>query len=73
MTYPDDLEEDIKKFEQFKKGEISRYTVEKRYIKPDGSIVWANMNIYALLGLDDDNSIHLCLIEDISSRKHKKH
>ncbi len=70
MTYPDDLEEDIKKFEQFKKGEISRYTVEKRYIKPDGSIVWANMNISALLGLDDDNSIHLCLIEDISSRKH---
>ena len=69
ITHPDDLEEDFMKLEQLKKGEISNYSMEKRYIKPDGSIVWANIKVSALLGLDEKDSLHLCLIEDISSKK----
>lgn len=69
MTYPDDLAEDVKKSEQFKSGEISGYSMEKRYLKPDGSIVWTYMKISTLLGLGDNNSMHLCLIEDVTLQK----
>ena len=70
LTHPDDLTEDVQKFEQFKNGEISSYTMKKRYLKSDGSIVWANMKISTLLGLDNDHSMHLCLIEDITQQEY---
>lgn len=69
ITHPDDLEADLEKFEQFKKGEIPGYSMEKRFIRPDGSIVWTNMIISAFLGGGDNHSMHLCLLEDITARK----
>jgi PAS domain S-box-containing protein len=69
ITHPGDLEADLAKFEQFKRGEISGYKMEKRFIRPDGSPVWTLMIISPLFGVYDDHSIHLCLIEDITRRK----
>ncbi|NCB51028.1 MAG: diguanylate cyclase [Clostridia bacterium] len=69
ITHTEDLAADIEKFDQFKKGEIPGYIMEKRFIKPDGSVVWTNMSVSSLFGVYDDYSMHLCLIEDISERK----
>lgn len=69
ITHEEDLSLDLEKYERFKKGEISGYTMEKRFIKPDGSIVWTNMKISPLLGLAPGNPMHICLIEDITERK----
>lgn len=69
ITHPDDLKADLEKFIQFKHGEINGYTMEKRFIKPDGSVVYVNMKISPLLGIYEDHSMHLCLIEDITERK----
>lgn len=69
ITHPEDLQADLEKFEQFKKGEISGYSMEKRFIKPDGSSVWTNMKIAPLLEGLDRHFMHLCLLEDISKRK----
>ncbi len=69
ITYPDDLQKDKEKFQQFSNREICEYSIEKRFIKPDNSIVWTNMKISRLEGLSDNNDTYLCLIEDITSRK----
>ncbi len=69
ITHTEDLAADLEKFDQFKKGEINGYTMEKRFIKPDGSIVWTLKIVSPLLGVYDDHSIHLCLIEDIANQK----
>ena len=69
ITHPDDLQADLVEFEKFKKGEIAGYSMEKRFIRPDGSIVWTNMNIAPLFGLPNTNALHLCLLEDITARK----
>ncbi|KAF0092593.1 MAG: PAS domain S-box [Fusobacteria bacterium] len=69
ITHPDDLQADLEKFEQFKRGEIKGYSMEKRFIRPDGSIVWTNMKLSKLLGDDDKNATHLCLLEDITKQK----
>lgn len=68
LTHTDDLERDLDKFEQFKKGEICGYSMEKRYIRPDGSIVWGEITISNLSGYNEDN-IHLCLLKDITEQK----
>ena len=69
ITHPDDIEEDLKKFKQFVNGDINGYTMEKRYIRPDGSTAWVNMKISPLYGISDRNSMHICLIDDITARK----
>lgn len=69
ITHPDDLQEDLRQFELFRSGEIKGYTMEKRFVKPDGTAVWVSMSISPLIGIRDDNSLHLCLIEDITRRR----
>ena len=34
ITHPDDLQKDLHLFDRFQKGEISNYTMEKRFIRP---------------------------------------
>ena len=69
ITYKEDLKTNVEKFEQFKEGIIESYSLEKRFIKPDGTTVWTNMNVSPLLGDTAMGSFHLCLVEDISHRK----
>ncbi len=69
ITYPEDLKLNIEKYEQFKERKTNGYTIEKRFIRPDGSTVWTNMKISPLLGNPDMGAFHLCLLEDISARK----
>lgn len=69
ITHPEDLEADLASFEQFKSSQIDGYSMEKRFLRPDGSIVWTNMKVSQLQGIPDENSLHICLLEDISLRK----
>lgn len=39
LTHPDDLAADVALFEQMLAGEIDSYSLEKRFIRPDGSAV----------------------------------
>ena len=69
ITHPDDLEEDLYQFARFKNGEIDGYSMEKRFIRPNGEYVWTNMHISHFIELADNEPMHLCLLEDISERK----
>ncbi len=69
ITHPEDLALDLENFTQLQQGLINGYSMEKRFLKPDGSYVWVNMSISPLTGIPDKNATHLCIIEDISARK----
>ncbi len=69
ITHPDDLGADLEKYDQFKQGRLAGYSMEKRFLKPDRSVVWVNMTVSPLSGVPDKNATHLCIIEDISARK----
>lgn len=68
FTHPDDLEEDLENFKRLQAGEIKSYSMEKRYIKPDGSTVWVHM-VVAPLELSNNKCNVMCLIQDITKRK----
>ncbi|MFY9383569.1 MAG: response regulator, partial [Acetomicrobium sp.] len=69
ITHPDDLEEELKNYKKLQSGEISGYQMDKRLIRPDGSIVWVNL-IKSRLALSDDQQYSsICLIKDITERK----
>ncbi|HHY81276.1 MAG TPA: EAL domain-containing protein [Clostridiales bacterium] len=69
ITHPDDLEEDIKNFMRLQSGEIKMYSMDKRFIRPDGSIIWVHMIVAPLALSDDQQYSHICLIQDITERK----
>ena len=69
ITHPDDLEEDMKNLKKLHAGEIQCYSMEKRYIKPDGSVVWVYMVVAALTPGNNNKLNHICLIQDITERK----
>ena len=69
ITHPDDLEEDMDKFRKLQAGEIRNYSLEKRYIKPDGSVVWIYLVVAALAPINENIINHMSLIQDITDQK----
>ncbi|MHC1717732.1 MAG: EAL domain-containing protein [Acidaminococcaceae bacterium] len=70
ITHPEDLAGCFEKFRQLQEGLISDYTIEKRYVRPDGSIVWANLAVAAIRHGDGKKAgDHLCLVQDITEKK----
>ncbi|GAB1543268.1 ATP-binding protein [Scytonema sp. NUACC21] len=45
ITHPDDLENDLICVNRLLAGEIENYSLEKRYIHKDGSIVWIDLTV----------------------------
>ncbi|MEN6388013.1 MAG: PAS domain S-box protein [Candidatus Cryosericum sp.] len=69
MTHPDDLQKDLERMALLNTGKISRFQMEKRFIRPDGTIVWVSMTVAAFTLPNQDRPIHLCMLEDITERK----
>ena len=68
ITHHDDIQEDIDNMALLVKGEINGFQMEKRYIHPDGSIVWIYMAVSRLIKEQDTPLRHICMIEDITER-----
>ncbi|MEH2127267.1 PAS domain S-box protein [Nostoc sp.] len=69
ITHPDDLEVDLENARRVVAKEISGYSLEKRYIRKDGSIVWVNLTSSAVWDAKGLPMYALGIIEDISHRK----
>jgi len=69
ITHPEDLEKEIILTEKLVKNEITSFSMQKRYLKPDGSVSWASKTAVPLVFEDDANKYSLFLIQDISESK----
>ncbi len=65
-THPDDIEEDKKQFARLQAGEIDSYSMDKRYLKPDGSVVWAHLVIATLRIYGRNQVQYLCMVQEIT-------
>lgn len=69
ITYPDDLPADLQLVQKLLQGKISTYTLEKRYIRQDRSIVWVNLTVSLARQTSGKPDYFITVIEDISARK----
>ena len=69
LTHHEDLATDIEQFQRLLRGEIEHYTLDKRFVRKDGTVVYTTINIRTFR--KDDGSIdHIVgLMEDITARK----
>ncbi|WP_040582254.1 PAS domain S-box protein [Sedimentibacter sp. B4] len=68
ITHPDDIEYDMSQLKRLLAHEIDNYSMEKRYIKPDGSYTWVNM-VIARLDLGNNAQTRMCIVQDITNKK----
>ncbi|MBH8553919.1 PAS domain S-box protein [Nostocaceae cyanobacterium CENA357] len=69
ITHPDDLDADLKYVEQMLTGDIQTYSMEKRYFRKDGSIVWINLTASLVREVSGLPKYFIAVIEDISERQ----
>lgn len=69
VTYPEDLEKDMDHVKELLEGKAQRYSMEKRYIRKDGSLVWVNLTASLLRNAEEKPLYFISVIEDISARK----
>lgn len=69
ITYPEDIEKDVRQAQQLLEGKINTYTMEKRYIRKDGSLVWVNLTVSLVRDERGEPQYFIAVIEDISERK----
>lgn len=69
ITHHEDLSADEEYVRQLLGGQIRSYAMEKRYLRKDGSVVWANLNV-SLVRDDSGQPMHfVSVVEDISLLK----
>lgn len=69
ITHPDDLAKELEYAARLRAGVISCFQIEKRYVRPDGALVWVDLTVASMANGAKDRLLHLCLVEDISSRQ----
>ncbi|MBU2538250.1 MAG: PAS domain S-box protein [Proteobacteria bacterium] len=69
LTHPEDLQADQEQFERLLAGEIDEYSMEKRFIRKDGAIVWADLSVGCVRFADKTVDYVLALLVEITDRK----
>ena len=68
ITHPEDLEMEQELCRQFLFEKKTTFQMNKRYIKPDGSVVWATITATPLKVSSQSETDYMCIIEDITER-----
>jgi PAS domain S-box-containing protein len=69
VTHPDDLEADLQQARRLLAGEINTYSLEKRYLRADGSPVWINLTGSLVRNEDGTPRHFVAVVEEITQRK----
>ena len=68
ITWHGDLASELELLRQLLAAEIENFSLEKRYIRKDGELVWANLTV-SLLREQDGSQFLMSVVEDIRDRK----
>jgi PAS domain S-box-containing protein len=69
LTHPDDLNADLELLNQVLGRHRETYAMEKRYLRKDGSVVWANLTVSLVRDADGAPAYFISIVEDIDDRK----
>ena len=72
VTHPADYDADLEQSRALAAGEIETYSMEKRYVRKDGSIVWVELTVSLARGsgtATGEPEYFVTVVEDITERK----
>ena len=69
LTFPEDLDKDMELAYQTLEGKIDRYSIEKRYIRKDGKVIWALLSVSLVRDANGEPDFFISTVQDIMLRK----
>lgn len=69
ITHADDLQSDLDLVKKIIAHEIEHYSLEKRYLKKDGSVIWINLTATLVFKANGEPDYFVSIVEDIHARK----
>lgn len=69
VMHPEDREEDWRQYQRLVGGAIDRYSIEKRIVRQDGSVIWASVMTSAVHNEDGSFRYGVRIFQDISEAK----
>lgn len=69
LTYPADLEKDVTEFNRVLAGEIDGYSMEKRFVRGDGAVIYGSIQARCVRNEDGSIDHFVALVDDITDRK----
>ena len=69
LTFPDDLPRDVELIQSLLDGKRDSYTVEKRYLRKDGSILWVDLNVSIIRDAAHRPLRFISYLKDITDKK----
>jgi PAS domain S-box-containing protein len=69
LTHPDDLAKDVAQFDRLVAGEIARYALDKRFLRKDGSVLWALLSVSCVRRPSGSLQYVVAILQDIGQRK----
>jgi PAS domain S-box-containing protein len=69
ITHPEDLIADLEQLQRLSAGEIDSYRLNKRYIRADGSVVWAHLTVSMVRRADGGPKHYVAQIEDLTDQR----
>ena len=68
-NHPDENEGAKKRFKSALDGETKAYTVSKRYVRKDGSVIWGQGTLSTLTGEDGRPTLFILLVKDVTEER----
>ncbi len=69
ITHPEDLQRDLELFEKLKAGQIDSYSLDKRYYRNDGTVIWVEITVSMQEKSGGAEPYVIAIVEDITERK----
>lgn len=69
VTHADDLDADLELVGRVLAGTLPSYQMEKRYVRKDGEVVWANLTVSLVRNPAGEPDFFISVVEDIQARK----
>lgn len=69
VTHPDDLPADLAHVGRLLAGEADSYTMDKRYVRSDGSVAWVTLNRSVVRDANRRPLYFVSVIEDVTERR----
>lgn len=69
LTHPDDRERNMREHQRLLAGEIDQYQIDKRYLRPDGSVVWARVIVRPVRDESGGVRWYCAVVEDITATR----
>ena len=73
VTLPADIEADVHHLQELLAGKARRFSMEKRYVRKNGSVVWGYLAVYLLRDADSVPQYFIAAVHDVTERKQAEH